>query len=308
MSQSTRWCFTLNNPTVGESQLLTDTLESEHVQYGIVGRETAESGTPHLQGFVIFKNRKRLTSVKTLISPRAHLEVARGTSEQASSYCKKEGDFDEYGTVNTAGKRNDFEAFKDFILAADNKPTDRDVIEQFASLYGRYRVSCMRMVEVLWQPKQLDGGVLRDWQQSLLGRLEQDPDDRSIEFLVDSNGGKGKSWFSYYIWRKFPDRVQRFEFGKRDDYAYSLDPSKSIFVFDVPRGKMEFFSYGIAESIKNKFVYSGKYDSTCKYLMNNAHVVVFSNEYPNMEKLSLDRYRVTILNDDGTPNDDDAQE
>lgn len=297
-AQTRRWCFTLNNPTDGESQLLAELLDSEHCDYAVVGREVGDSNTPHLQGYVIFTNRKRFRGAKALLGDRVHLEPARGNDTQASQYCKKDGDFDEYGSLqNESGKRTDWETLKDYILAADKKPTETDIIEHNPSLYGRYRVSCMRMVEVLWKPPPVDGGELREWQRELERRLDDVPDDRRIEFVIDSNGGKGKSWFAHYYWRKFPDKVQRFEFGKRDDYAYALDPSKSIFLFDVPRGKMDFFSYGIAESIKNKFVFSGKYDSTSKYLPGNAHVVVFSNEYPDMTKLSMDRYIITNLND-----------
>jgi len=79
------WCFTLNNPT---SQDLKD-LEPSLFEYVVYGRETAPgTGTEHLQGFVVFKDRKRLSQVKAVL-PRAHVEALRGTAKQASDYCKK---------------------------------------------------------------------------------------------------------------------------------------------------------------------------------------------------------------------------
>jgi hypothetical protein len=101
-AQSARWCFTINNYTSAEYDLVCAT---ESV-YLVVGKEVGESNTPHLQGFVIFQARKRLSAVKALPGfSRAHLEVARGTSQQAKEYCLKEGDFIETGTCPaTAGQ------------------------------------------------------------------------------------------------------------------------------------------------------------------------------------------------------------
>lgn len=91
MSRSKNWCFTINNWTEDD----VDQLMALDVSYLIVGKEGKEK-TPHLQGYMVFKKQMCLKGVKKLL-PRAHLEQAHGTSQQASDYCKKEGDWKEIG-------------------------------------------------------------------------------------------------------------------------------------------------------------------------------------------------------------------
>lgn len=95
MSQSRRWCFTLNNPTPEDLDRIEAMMEC--AQYGVVGDEVGASGTPHCQGFVFLKMRKTLGGMRQFL-PTAHFEIARGTIAQASDYCKKDGKFREYGT------------------------------------------------------------------------------------------------------------------------------------------------------------------------------------------------------------------
>ena len=90
--QAKHWCFTINNPTEDAISALAD------YAYLVVGKEVGESGTPHLQGYVCMKIAKRLTTMSKML-PRAHLEVMKGSPKQASDYCKKDGQFQEFGEL-----------------------------------------------------------------------------------------------------------------------------------------------------------------------------------------------------------------
>lgn len=92
---STRWCFTHNNYANTD---WVDQITDDEAVYYIYGKEVGASGTPHLQGFIIFKKMKRLSAVRKLCS-EAHWEVAKGTSEQAADYCKKDGAYTTMGKL-----------------------------------------------------------------------------------------------------------------------------------------------------------------------------------------------------------------
>ena len=92
--RSRSWCYTLNNYPLIAMSLIRRT----PAKYHIMGRETGESGTRHLQGYIEFRNGKTMSAVKKLPGfRRMHLEIRRGTSREAADYCKKDGDFWEEG-------------------------------------------------------------------------------------------------------------------------------------------------------------------------------------------------------------------
>ena len=90
MSRSRNFTFTLNNYKNTE---LVDSIVCDYIVYG---KETSSTGTPHLQGTIVFPN---AISLKSLIKklPGAHIEVCQAL-QSSILYCKKEGDFTERGS------------------------------------------------------------------------------------------------------------------------------------------------------------------------------------------------------------------
>lgn len=112
-SKSKYWVFTLNNYTDDELDQLSGLVEAGKASYLICGRETGASGTPHIQGYIEFGNRKMLATVKNTVAAfrRAHFEPRRGTQLEAITYSKKDGSFTEYGTPSpvSQGRRSDLD-------------------------------------------------------------------------------------------------------------------------------------------------------------------------------------------------------
>lgn len=294
MVQSQRWCFTVNNYSDADQAYVASLLaNSEICSYGVYGRERGASGTPHLQGFVIFRKRYRLRGVRDLFGDiNPHLEPARATSVQASDYCKKDGDYEEFGECPSPGKRTEFDELKSWVLDQPTKPTAQLIAQEFPILFLKYG-RIMEWVDHIYpKPVLQEGTLLRPWQNQLAHALEGEADDRKVIFVVDEAGSAGKSWFVRWWFTKFPDKTQMLSVGKRDDLAHAIESDKLYFFFDVPRSQLEYFQYSILEQLKNRIVFSPKYTSRTKILNDVPHVVVFTNEHPDMNKLTADRYKV----------------
>jgi len=100
------YCFTLNNYTNEEYNLLIDRLNNE-CSYYIVGKEVGKSGTPHLQGYAIFKRAYRFNTIKDRYLTRCHIEVAAGSADANKRYCSKDGECIEGGTKPKGGSTRD---------------------------------------------------------------------------------------------------------------------------------------------------------------------------------------------------------
>ncbi len=156
-SQRSRgWCFTINNPNGFDEcdiQLLKD-----QSTYGVIGKEVGEQGTPHLQGFVRFEHPVTFRRIKSLLQ-RAHIEAQRGSTVQASDYCKKEGDFDEWGECPQQ-RRNAKERWR-FIVDKAEEGDLEAIKDEYPGEYLRYydKLRCLRRRE----PNILHGDLQNEW-------------------------------------------------------------------------------------------------------------------------------------------------
>lgn len=84
---SNRWTFVVNNPEEWRP-----VYDERTMDYLVWQHEIAPTtGTPHIQGYVRFKCKKRMTTVKSTMPIQVHLEQARADEEQNRTYCTKEG-------------------------------------------------------------------------------------------------------------------------------------------------------------------------------------------------------------------------
>jgi len=106
------WCFTSHDVSA-EFETRLDNLNCKYMVYG---RELCPTThRPHLQGYVEFPSARHFTAVKKLL-PGVHLEPRNGTSAEAATYCKKDGNVVERGIISTPGARNDLVAVREAVI------------------------------------------------------------------------------------------------------------------------------------------------------------------------------------------------
>ncbi|AXH73075.1 MAG: putative viral replication protein [Capamivirus cipi] len=118
------------------------------IQYIVMGREFGgRNGKEHLQGYCELKKAKRFTTIKNMIfeDKKVHIEERMGSQEQAIDYCKKDGDWREWGTpfVSKQGQRTDWMAIRDRIMQG---ASEFDIMMEFPMQHGTCSSGIRRMI------------------------------------------------------------------------------------------------------------------------------------------------------------------
>lgn len=142
---------------------------------------------------------------------------------------------------------------------------------------------------------------LRPWQADLLKKLEEEPDERTINWYWERKGRVGKTAMCKLLCAKYGAILTC---GKAADMKYMIvkyieendGAWPTMVLFDVPRESMNFLSYPGMEEIKNGLFASPKYESQM-CIMNCPHVVVFANSEPDYSAMSADRWNVVNMDE-----------
>lgn len=137
---------------------------------------------------------------------------------------------------------------------------------------------------------------LYDWQKKICEELQNDPDDRSINWIWEPDGCAGKTTFQKYIYLTFQNVC--ITSGKSADMKNGIiefikkhGETPDIVLINIPRCNIDYVSYEGIESIKDMFFYSGKYEGG-QVCGKSPHVYIFANSEPPIDKLSEDRWKV----------------
>jgi hypothetical protein len=139
----------------------------------------------------------------------------------------------------------------------------------------------------------------RWWQKDLIKIVEDEPHDRLVYWYYSKSGNTGKTTFARYLHRTYGALLLC---GKASDMKNSIieyhktnGDTPEIIIYDLPRGfEREYVSYNGLEEIKNMFFYSGKYEGGM-IDGNPPHFIIFSNEQPDVSKMSRDRWRIVDI-------------
>lgn len=131
--------------------------------------------------------------------------------------------------------------------------------------------------------------------EEIMEIIQQEPDNRSINWIYSHEGGVGKTSTAAYLERNYEGVC--IVNGKGTDIKNSVithinnDNPLDILIINVPRCNENHVSYAAIEEIKDGIIYSGKYEGGFANI-EHPHVIVISNFAPDLNKLSEDRWNV----------------
>lgn len=263
-----RWSMTLNNYTEEEYNTLTQYFKKKEWLY-IIGKEVGEEKkTPHLQIYIEAKNAVSNIQLDKIIERKAGSDVSqplihfksKGTREQNVKYCSKENNF------------------------ITNIEIEIDIKKELINI--EYN-------NITW----------KDWQQNVLNIINQEIDKRKIYWYWEQTGNVGKSFLAKYICLTNECIIAT---GKSTDIFNQLLNWRNkntktlqlpIIIIDNPRSEFGHINYSAIESLKNGFIYSGKYEGGQIFGLT-PHVIVFANNEPNYNELSEDRLIIYKIEED----------
>lgn len=234
MSRSRAWVFTVNNPET--IQLMVDIMLVPLQPWSWPGcvfcvyqAELGERGTLHYQGYVEFQNPRLMAGVKLLPGlTGAHLEVRRGSAQQAADYASKDdtrysGPWTWGVMSEPQGKRNDLLSIKTDV---DEGALEAALWESHFPTMVRYGKAIMKYAQFKRAPRTwatklitLVGptgcGKTRWCHENFPGLYKQPPgkwwdgyDGHEVVLFDEMNGGRFKFTELLQLLDRYPTKVE----------------------------------------------------------------------------------------------------
>lgn len=251
-----------------------------------------------------FMYKINITKPNSLDFKDIHPNIERVKNTNASiAYIKKTGDW--------------FEIDKNNVIDNVTKcKTLKEALEKNVNLDREGRITNVSAIKELFNSKELNLTSRKQeyannieyypWQLKVSNYLtNRIPSQRKIVWIFDESGSNGKSTFVSTFKLLHKDNTISIDISSKREtdiahiiakYAKSgLKPE--IFLIDIPRSHGETDSmYKILEKIKDGELTCTKYDGTT-IDFDWPHVVVFSNFFPNVQKMTYDRWLIYSLNE-----------
>jgi len=138
------------------------------------------------------------------------------------------------------------------------------------------------------------------WQQEVKDLCSREPDNRTVNVVIDEKGNVGKSAFCKHM--AWHSDALVLGWGKTGDLLnlVSKNQNKDVYIFDLSRSKPQDWAKddipAAMEGIKNGMFMNTKYE-TCQVLMKVPHVWVFTNARPNISSMSVDRWKLWSISE-----------
>ena len=254
LNQAKNWTFTFNNWTSDEYEILLRSIRDNSAKCIIAKEIAPTTGTPHLQGYCSLLRKARPSEIIPFWK-KCHWEKAKGNVEAQWLYHTK---------LDTV------------------EPPFHKGFEEMENKY-----------EIIETIKSED---LYPWEEEIILRYNEHlekRDCRTIYWIIDTKGGKGKTTFCKYLIVNL--NFGYFSSGKANDICQYFNTNrKKAYCMNFSRASESTIQYQAIEAIKDGLVFSGKYEST-HIIMNSPFIIGFSNWMPEYIKLTKDRWMIMNL-------------
>lgn len=251
------WCFTWNNYRESDLDPISLYFRASAVKY-VYQEERGESGTPHLQGYVEFRTKKRMVTLKRALGQSPHWERCR-SPKHSIDYCS------DPSKRSVGGRIWIFGLPAPVTIISELRPWQQRVVSRLSADTWNDR-----SIEWWWEPT---GNVGKT---ALCKYLVVRPEFNAL--YVSGKGNDVK--FAVAAWLDAnPDKRSRL-----------------IVLWDCPRTAEDYISYSAIEAVKNGIFFSGKYESR-QCVLDNPFVLCFANYPPRLEAMSEDRWKVEDIRD-----------
>lgn len=218
-SQSRKWCITLNNYTDKEYATMLQYFIDRKYTY-IIGKETAETGTKHLQVYIEHKSPIRFITLKKL-NKRFHIEKSKGNKVDNFKYCSKENDFISNYNIETREEKILNKRYNNIKW----KPWQNYILETIKDEPDTRRIT------YIYDPPGKKG-------KSFLCKYIA----LKYKDVIIADGKKDNIFNQINILLNIK----------------KIEPR--IILLDIPRYNQDYLNYGVIEQIKDGLIYSGKYE------------------------------------------------
>lgn len=147
---------------------------------------------------------------------------------------------------------------------------------------------------------------LLPWQEEIMNIYTNDVknyNDRCIHWIIDNVGNSGKTQLCKYAAAKHKAIIATA--GNSKDIANLIKnqieagndiDEETLFLFNITRSNNN-ISYNAIEAVKDGLITNIKYEANT-YIFNSPVVMIFSNEEPDLKKLSADRWKIYSIDAD----------
>lgn len=321
MVETKYWTIVINNCTKDDWEFMAWLGEDDNTEYLIFQAEVGEKGTPHLQGYLCLKMKRRFQSLRKE-HPTWHLEARQGSHDDNVHYCskphvgceckhcykilvKKQG-YVEYGPYiygddtdipRTDGKVDN--VWKEIQKDIKDGKNYNEIQEKYIGYAARYHKFIKGLIkerdEKLYdemEKEDIKEKSLYVFQQKVVD-LIPDLAPRKILWICGKKGQEGKSFIGDYLRLNNNAYVTKNIPWVECNYLYKQE---KIIVFDFVRTD-EKIPYKQLETYSDGRVTSTKYEPERKYV-KDPKVICLSNTWPEVSKITLSRWVLYEVKDD----------